>query len=73
VIATPEDDRRQRVNDPITLSAELYAIQTARGRLDRHADFIPDRPAAGLDAVRVLRLEHPSFLGVSMARPDGRS
>jgi hypothetical protein len=57
VIATPEDDRRQRVKDPFTLSAELYAIQTAHGRLDRHADFMPDRPVDSLDAVRVPRLE----------------
>jgi hypothetical protein len=58
MIASPHDDRVDRMRDPAAVVAELRDIETAHGRLDRHAnDPKPPRPDYTLDSLRVPILE----------------
>lgn len=59
MIASPEvHGAQQRREDPVAMLAELHAIETARGRLDRHADDPPEKPDGyTLDSLRSPMLE----------------
>jgi hypothetical protein len=64
MIVSPQDDRVDRMREPAAVVAELREIETARDRLDRHAnDPKPPRPGYTLDSLRVPMLEEQTRAG----------
>ena len=63
MIASPADNRRLRLKDPLVLASELDCVERADGRLDRHAGYVPERHGYSLDDLHAApRTARPSVL-----------